>query len=407
IISMGIAIFGMTPFGLRFMGALFGALMLPAIYLFGIQLTGKRKLASFGMLLLSLDLMHFTQTRIATIDSFPTLFIILSYLCMARYIMADPFAVSPGKPRVLTGAYLKSLVPLLLSGLFIGCAIASKWIGLYAGAGLFVLFFYGLYRQFRAGLTAYEIDTAQLKRTEADRVDTARRLLLKRIFATLACCVLFFLVIPAALYYLSYIPYLSPTGPVTLQRILRAQQGMLSYHSTPGLGMDHPFYSQWWQWPLILKPMWYAKDAYVASGFGANIVCLGNPAVFYFGALAMIAVFVMLLRKYIRKPGVLITRDDHPALAILAISFLAQYLPWVLVPRSMFIYHYFASLPFIILATMWMASYIRSEKLKNWLMIGLLAAALILFIMFYPYAAGATVSRGYMTFLRWFPNLPV
>ena len=33
--SVGIAIFGMTPFGWRFMGTLLGALMLPAMYLFG------------------------------------------------------------------------------------------------------------------------------------------------------------------------------------------------------------------------------------------------------------------------------------------------------------------------------------------------------------------------------------
>ena len=84
--SVGIAIFGMTPFGWRFMGALIGALMLPAMYLFGKQLTGKRKFAAFAMLLMSLDLMHFTQTRMATIDSFPTFFIILSYLCMTRYM---------------------------------------------------------------------------------------------------------------------------------------------------------------------------------------------------------------------------------------------------------------------------------------------------------------------------------
>ena len=489
IMSIGVAIFGMTPFGWRFMGTLFGALMLPAIYLFGMQLTGKRKFAAFAMMLMSLDLMHFTQTRIATIDSFPTLFIILSYLCMARYILADPFVISPGKPRVVTKAYFKSLVPLLLSGVFIGLAIASKWIGLYAGAGLAVLLFYAIYRQFRSGLIAFDLDPVRLKKDEAERVQAVRTLMLKRIFATLGFCVLFFLVIPAVIYCLSYIPYLAPTGTVTFQRILHAQQGMLSYHSTPGLGMDHPFYSPWWQWPLILKPMWYAKDAYVASGFGANIVCLGNPAVFYFGALAMIAVFVMIIRKYIRFEhtqhkrnhwymyGILLIcvllinlllytvltntmaiwqvkkymgyyivltnlllaipvsllvyhetkqrkaagnsavldndqstwlkHTDQPALAIIAISFLAQYLPWVLVPRSMFIYHYFASLPFIILATMLVVSYIKSEKLRNGLMTGLLLSALALFIMFYPYASGMTVSTQYMAFLKWFPNLPV
>ncbi|MFH1513439.1 MAG: phospholipid carrier-dependent glycosyltransferase [Bacillota bacterium] len=407
--SVGIAVFGMTPFGWRFMGAFIGALMLPAMYLFGKQLTKNRWFAAFAMLLMTLDLMHFTQTRLATIDSFPVFFIILSYLCMTRYVMSDSFAVpSPdAKPRLITKSFVRSLIPLFLSGLFMGLAIASKWTGLYAAVGLAALFVYALYRQFRAGLTAHDLDERRLTKAEAARVRWSRALLLKRIFITCGLCVLFFIAIPLVIYYLSYIPYLSPTGPVTLQRILLTQQGMLSYHSTPGLGMDHPFYSPWWQWPLILKPIWYAQDSYLASGYGANIICLGNPAVFYAGALAMIAVFALLLRNTLRRKDDLRERMDQPAYLILAVSFLAQYLPWALVPRSMFFYHYFASLPFIILATMLTAAQIQNEKLRKALMIGLLAASLTFFIMFYPYASGMTVSRDYMNFLRWFPNLPV
>ena len=298
--SVGVWIFGMTPFGWRFMGTLIGALMLPAMYLFGKQLTRRRWFAAFAMLLMALDLMHFTQTRLATIDSFPVFFIILSYLCMTRYILSDPFAVPAahdGKSRVFTKPFLKSMIPLLLSGFFIGCAIASKWIGLYAAVGLGALFFYAIYRQFRSGLIAHDLEPNRLPEAEAARVKWARELLLKRIFATLGFCVLFFIAIPAMIYYLSYIPYLSPTGPVTIQRIIRTQQGMLAYHSTPGLGMDHPFYSPWWQWPLILKPMWYAQDSYVPAGYAANIICLGNAPIFYTGALAMIAMFVMLGKK--------------------------------------------------------------------------------------------------------------
>ena len=46
-------------------------------------------------------------------------------------------------------------------------------------------------------------------------------------------------------------------------------------------------------------------------------------------------------------------RDDEydRALPIIAVGFLSAYLPWVLVSRLTFIYHYFASVPFIILAT--------------------------------------------------------
>jgi len=410
IMSVGVWLFGMTPFGWRFMGTLLGALMLPVMYLFGKQLTKNRWFATFAMLLMALDLMHFTQTRLATIDTFPVFFIMLSYLCMTRYVLADPFAVpadGDAKPRLFTKPFFKSLIPLFLSGLFIGLAIASKWTGLYAIVGLALLFVYAVYRQFRSGLLAHDLEIDRLTDAEAVRVKWARELLLKRIFTTAGFCVVFFLAIPAVIYYLSYIPYLSPTGAVTIKRIIRTQQSMYAYHSTPGLGMDHPFYSPWWQWPLILKPMWYAQDSFVAAGYGANIICMGNPAVFYVGAIAMIAVIVTLLKKYLWRHNDLRASDDQPAFAILTISFLTQYLPWVLVPRSMFIYHYFPSLPFIILATMLMAKQIQSEKLRKYLMIGMVAAALGLFIMFYPYASGMTVSKAYMAFLRWFPNLPV
>ena len=56
------------------------------------------------MVAFSLDLMHYTQTRIATIDSFPVFFILLSYLCMVRYLQTDLFAAIPKSPACLTAA---------------------------------------------------------------------------------------------------------------------------------------------------------------------------------------------------------------------------------------------------------------------------------------------------------------
>ena len=51
--------------------------MLPAMYLFGKQLTKRTDMAVAAMTIMALDCMHLTQTRIATIDSFPVLFIML------------------------------------------------------------------------------------------------------------------------------------------------------------------------------------------------------------------------------------------------------------------------------------------------------------------------------------------
>ena len=68
IMSLGIQLFGLTPFGWRFMGALFGVLMVPLLYVFLKNLFGKTVVAFCGTALFAFDFMHLTQTRIATID---------------------------------------------------------------------------------------------------------------------------------------------------------------------------------------------------------------------------------------------------------------------------------------------------------------------------------------------------
>ncbi|MEA5016677.1 MAG: phospholipid carrier-dependent glycosyltransferase [Candidatus Limiplasma sp.] len=410
--SVGIALFGMTPFGWRFAGALVGVLMLPALYLLAKQLTRRRDLAAFAMLLLAFDLMHFTQTRIATIDSFPVLFIILSYLCMARYLMTDVFALREGEPdRLLSRAFWKSLIPLALSGLFMGLSIASKWIGMYSAVGLAALFFTALYRQYRMSLIAFDLsgEEGELGPGVRARLQNAQSHTLHRILLTCGFCLVFFLAVPGLIYYLSYIPYLKPTGAVTLERVWQAQEGMLKYHSTPGLGMDHPFQSPWWQWPFILKPMWFCRDDFEPAGFDSTIMCMGNPLIFYVGALAMLAVMALFVRKYFSFGNGVRLRDSdgNMALPVMVVGFLAQYLPWVLVPRSMYIYHYFASVPFIILATTWLASYLLQGKprLRRAVLWGYVALAAAFFVMFYPYASGVLTPTSWLDAMKWFPRL--
>ena len=413
IMAASVAIFGMTPFGWRFAGALMGVLMLPALYMLAKQLTGRRDLATFSMLLLALDLMHFTQTRIATIDSFAVLFILLAYLCMARYLMTDVFALWPGEPvKLLTSAFWRSLLPLAFSGVFMGLAIASKWIGFYSAVGLAALFAAAVYRQFRMSNIAFAYSSpmgnAELDEERARRVENARRHSFARILITCGFCVIFFLLIPAVIYCLSYIPYLRPTGAVTLRRIIGAQEVMLNYHATPGLGMDHPYQSPWWQWPFIGKPMWFARDAFEPAGYQSTIFCMGNPAVFYVGAPAMAAVFVLFARKYISfRQGIRLRgADGNMTLPVIVAGFLAQYMPWVLVPRSMFIYHYFASVPFIILATAWISTLLDSRpKLRARMQWGLVVLAAVFFVLFYPYASGVLTPKPWLDAMKWFPGI--
>ncbi len=121
----------MTPFGWRFLGTLFGVLMLPVIYILPKGSSAARPSGRVTLVLAS-DFMHFVQTRIATIDTYAVFFILLMYLFMYGFI-------TTGSRRELA-----------LSGIFFGIGAASKWTCIYAGAGLAVIWLIYVIREARA-----------------------------------------------------------------------------------------------------------------------------------------------------------------------------------------------------------------------------------------------------------------
>ena len=79
IIALGILVFGMKPFGWRIMGALFGVAMVPLLYVFAKRILKRTDFAFVTAGLWAFDCMHFTQTRIATIDVYGVFFILLMF----------------------------------------------------------------------------------------------------------------------------------------------------------------------------------------------------------------------------------------------------------------------------------------------------------------------------------------
>ena len=135
-------------------------------------------------------------------------------------------------------------------------------------------------------------------------------------------------------------------------------------------------------------------------------MCLGNPWVFYLGAVAMAGVLVAFVVKYVRLRDSVSLRqgDGDLTLAVLVVGFLAQYLPWVLVPRSMYIYHYFASVPFIIMATAWWLDRL-SGRTRRVVTALYLTGALVFFVLFFPYASGWLTSTSWLDAMKWFSKL--
>ena len=425
LISASVSVFGMTPFGWRFAGALAGILMLPGMYLLGKQLTKKTTIASLVTILMALDCMHLTQTQIATIDSYPVLFIIFAYFFMLRYIQTD----------IMRQPLRRTLIPLAFSGLFMGLSMASKWIGIYAGAGLAVLFFWHGFRMIRISREAKAI-TDNPSVSPADKEVFMPYLqsggrdplpVLSRLFYICQWCILFFIAVPAGIYLLSYIPYMVAcrTDVHTLSEYLEAvwkcQINMFNYHKIPRLGMDHPFYSPWYEWPVMLKPMYYAARQYLTSSTKVpySIYAFGNPVVWW-GAIPAIGICVLrwmkahcyrvspgydlpvsrrkLFRTDLMIPCHFTARTYDNRISFVLIGFIAEFIPWVLVPRGTYIYHYFASVPFLILSIGLFFDTGPEERKRQYQVMALvlILLALAAFIIFFPYASGIAVSGSWL-----------
>lgn len=418
--SWAIAVFGMTPFGWRFAGALAGVLMLPGMYLLG-KLFIKRWWGGMAAaLFMAFDLMHFTQTRIATIDSFVVLFIIWMMYFMFRWFFLDFFRMP----------FWKTLVPLGLSGLCMGLGVASKWTACYAGVILAIIFFIGVWRRVRLIRAAKK--TLEKKRSENEKTaaDKGGKLLL----ITVASCLVFFVLVPALIYYCSYIPYFAFDGVgVTPKKVIEAavgtyftngqMGGMLGYHSEPGRGMDHDFYSPWYQWPIIGKPMWYASSSFEPEGYESSIMAMGNPVVWWGGLLCIVICLVIWTSRHLRKDASLTPRvkTDDPRTWMLLLCYFGQLLPWILVPRGTYIYHYFPCVPFLILSIVLCLDLLadagagtvvtvggfsldqkKRERMVFLLLVVLLLAAEAMFILFFPYASGINARRSWMDACKWF-----
>lgn len=374
IISIGIRLFGMTPFGWRFMGTLFGVLMLPVMYIFLKKLFGGTAVPGCCTAIFAFDFMHFTQTRIATIDTYAVMFTLLMYLFMYMYLTGDRDA----------GAPKRGWLPwLALAGISFGVGAASKWTCIYAGAGLGVLWLAD--RIYRGVVLC--------------RGGRAREYV-KETAGNILWCLLFFVLVPCVIYYISYYPYGKASGMSGvsmyfkreyLDIVLENQKFMFMYHS--GVTATHPYSSRWYQWILDIRPILYYLNYFddgTKSAFGAFV----NPMLCWGGLLAMISMAYMA-----------IFRRDKKALFIL-VGYLAQLLPWVLVTRVVFEYHYFPSTVFLVLALGHVFDRVRRYS-RSWkrIIFSFTGVSVALFIVFYPVISGLRVPAWYShNLLRWIPG---
>lgn len=360
LISIGIIIFGMNPFGWRFMSVVFGILIIPLMYLFARKLFKNSFIAAATAGLLVFDCMHYTLSRIATIDIFAAFFILLMYYFMYDYFLKDSRYRQSENCHTDKFPPKAVYLPLALSGISMALGVATKWTGVYAGLGLGILFIWYTLTHFPKG----------------------------QVIRLFGFCCLFFIAIPLIVYTLCFIPVVGYTEYSGLiDKAIKGTQYMFDYHSN--LVAEHYYSSPFYEWPIIWMPLLDANDAVNATQVSA-VSCMGNPAIWWVGIPCQLYVLFRWIFKRDKKAG------------FLCISYLAQYVPWMSISRITFIYHYFPAILFVILMMGYTMMHIKEHFSWGKKAITIyMAIAILCFFVFFPVISGLPVDLEYGLHLRW------
>jgi dolichyl-phosphate-mannose--protein O-mannosyl transferase len=355
--AAGIEMFGFSPFGWRFMGVIFGTLMIPVMYLLGKRLFGTWIGGFAAAFLLTFDFMHFTMARMGTTDTYVVFFSFLSQLFFLIYFL-----------NVVKNGWKTSVLPLFLTVLFFALGFSTKWLVLYGFVGMLAL------------LVALRLkDVTKLKESLANRYAA--------FFDYPFLLLLGFLAMAVFIYFLTYVPDM--LAGRNLLDVINLQFGMYQYHST--LVATHPFSSQWWSWPLMVKPLFLFVSS-LPNSINSVIVLLGNPAVWWVG----FAFIILAVERAVRK-------KDSAAIFITVIFFF-QWIPYVLISRLTFIYHFYVNVPFLCLASAYFINRYWRYKWGKVATIAFFVSVVAMFGLFYPVISGTPAPTSFIDSLKWFES---
>jgi dolichyl-phosphate-mannose-protein mannosyltransferase len=351
-IALGIKAFGMRPFGWRIGSAVAGTLAVTGVALIAQLLLGRPLWTFVAGLLMALEHLSVVLSRQALLDIHVQLWVVAGFLLLVldrRWIdRRTPRGPPAGPVDNEVDEEADDRVPSPLwrpwryaAGVAFGAAVSVKWSG---GLGM---------------LTAIVVsliwETSRRLRGDTSRGRALARAIAQESFAL----VLAFVLIPAVVYLIAYLPWLHHFG-WDVHRFLDQQLRIARYHLfvlktealDPATGVmtpTHYGYSRPWTWLWMKRPLPLTWQDY-GSGI-RDLLAVGNPVVFWgsFWSLPYLAF------AWWRK------RDWVAGFFLMAV--LLQYLPWVFVSRPQFFFYVAPFTPFLVLGLVYMARDLSDARL--------------------------------------------
>ena len=365
IIALGMWLFGDTALGWRALSTLAGTATVLGVFWIALLMFGRVRTATIAALLTLLNFTVYIQARIAMLDGFMAAFVVLGVASLLWSMRAG--GAKTAWSRWGLGAVL------------LGLAVGAKWAAvpflIYAGAGF---------------LAVRAIEARARGRSVWWALNAGGHRYWPGLAAVPALMVLGGVAI--AVYFATFAPaFFYHMGPMTLSRLI-AFQGEMYGQQTQVLP-HHPYQSQWWSWPLMIRPIWYLYEQ--ADGAQRGVLMIGNPAVLWGGLVAVLACFWAAWR------------DRSAKLVAAAGLWAGAYLPWIVIPKSLgFFYYYYLPSIFLPVAIAAALGRFCKGRFEHWDEAYLIVAA-GLFVIFFPILSAAPLHDA-QDFRRWmwFPSWP-
>src|SRR3989344_5421848 len=324
-----IKIFGDKPLGWRLPSAIFGTGIVIATFFLASALFGPT-VAIFASSAIAFENLIFVMSRITMNDVFVTFFTLVSFIFTYFY-------VTRGKVRYL-----------VLTCVFLGLAVSSKWSGAYTiiACSVFILWSKLRVRKFDIRL-------------------------------------IFLVLIPPAVYLLSFSQYWlqghSFKQFIDLNKQVwwyQNREDLEHSYGTTALwcapkGLNGP--KTWCPWILDVRGVYLSYEQYGSKA--GYIYATGNPLIFWSGVLGVSFCLGLLIEQ--RKKEYV----------FLLLGYFIFWIPWIFSPRIMFLYHYLPAIPFlaislgVVLAEIWKTRF----KFISIIVIVIFTAG---FFYFYPITSG-------------------
>lgn len=348
--------------GWRWPGVIAGALAAALLVLLARLLTERRDVAALVGVLALLDGAGFVQSRIGMNDVYLLTLLLGGAVAFVAWLQSRARGA-------LSGGLL-----LVVAGLLLGGALASKWVALYGifGLGIIWLARTAPGRLLIAGglallgaallppalavadgstripnlpfaavlmLLLFATGAAIYRAGGISRRDATPRSLLGLLSLPGEAALVFFTLaaLPLGVYIASYLPWAALGNQLitgwplenTGQTLTDLTASMYRYHDT--LRVAHAASSPWWAWPFDLKPVWLFQSSFTAGGsaWTAAVYDGGNvlSRILSVGGALWLAVEAWRRRSW--------------GLASVLVLGLSLWLPWARIDRAAFQYHYY------------------------------------------------------------------